>query len=197
MLTAALLVLLVNEAAAQGFGPVTASRQGLWLGGGIGHGWTRLSCGICGGERETGGYSGYLRAGGTVTPRFLLGGELDAWYRNGEELTEHLEALSVTGYFYPSERHGWFVKLGAGVTQYRATEGDDALASRSFSLQAGGGYEMRVSPRLSVVPSVTLLATPNGNLNRESTEGGGFHADRVATDLKLFVIQFGVGITRH
>ena len=66
---------------AQGFGSAAVSRQGFWYGGGLGRGYTDLACGICGGERENGGISGYLRAGGTLTRSFLLGGELDAWRR--------------------------------------------------------------------------------------------------------------------
>jgi len=187
----------VTPLAAQGFGSAAASRQGFWFGGGLGQGYTDLWCGICAGERENGGLSGYLRAGGTLTRSFLLGGELNAWRRSQNDLSEHAEVLTLTGYWYPKPEHGWFVKFGLGATNYRASDGDDHLSARIFAGTAGTGYEMRVSPILSIVPFLNLTATPNGNLNREDTGDGGFSADRVATDLKVFVIQFGIGITRH
>ena len=182
---------------AQGFGSAAAARQGFWYGGGLGQGYTDLWCGICAGERETGGISGYARAGGTLTRSFLIGAELNFWRRSTADLSEHAEVLTATGYWYPKPEHGWFVKFGLGMSNYRANEGDDHLASRIFAGTAGTGYEMRVNPVLSIVPFLTLVATPNGNLNRENTGDGGFSSERVASDLKVFQIQFGVGITRH
>ena len=182
---------------AQGFGSAAAARQGFWYGGGLGQGYTDLWCGICAGERENGGISGYARAGGTLTRSFLVGAELNFWRRSTGEVSEHAEVLTATGYWYPKPQHGWFVKFGLGMSNYRANEGDDHLASRIFAAVAGTGYEMRVNPVISIVPFLTLTATPNGNLNRENTGDGGFSSERVATDLKVFQIQFGVGITRH
>lgn len=183
--------------AGQGFGSAAAARQGFWYGGGLGQGYTDLWCGICAGERENGGISGYARAGGTITRSFLVGAELTFWRRSSGDVGEHAEVLTATGYWYPKPEHGWFVKFGLGMSNYRANEGDDHLAARIFAGTAGTGYEMRVNPVISIVPFLTLVATPNGNLNRENTGDGGFSSERVATDLKVFQIQFGVGITRH
>lgn len=197
LLCAMLGLATVAPANAQGFGSAAASRQGFWYGVGLGQGYTDLWCGICGGERENGGISGYFRAGGTLTRAFLLGGELNAWRRSNGGLNEHLEVLTATGYWYPKPEHGWFVKFGLGMSNYRANDGDDHLSARIFAGTAGTGYEMRVNPFLSIVPFFNVTATPNGNLNRENTGDGGFSADRVATDLNVFVLQFGIGITRH
>ena len=200
-LSAALLACVMlpgaSPVSAQGFGSAAASRHGFWYGGGLGQGYTDLWCGICAGERENGGISGYARAGGTLTRSFLLGAELNLWRRSNGELNEHVEVLTATGYWYPKPEHGWFVKFGLGLSNYKANEGDDHLAARIFAGTAGTGYEMRVNPVLSIVPYLNLVATPNGNLNRESTNDGGFSSERVASDLKVFVLQFGVGITRH
>jgi hypothetical protein len=197
LVCAMLSLAMLSPLSAQGFGSAAASRQGFWYGGGLGQGYTDLWCGICAGERENGGISAYFKAGGTLTRSFLLGGELNAWRRSTGGLSEHLEVLTATGYWYPKPEHGWFVKFGLGMSNYRANDGDDHLSARIFAGTAGTGYEMRVSPILSIVPFLNLTATPNGNLNRENTGDGGFSAERVATDLKVFVIQFGVGITRH
>jgi len=195
----ALVLLMIAPAAqAQGFGPVSTARQGFWFGGGVGQGHTYMSCGICGGDRETGGMSGYFRAGGTVTPRLLVGGELDGWRRRSGEVGEYFASVAAVGYLYPSAAHGWFLRLGVGYGRYRAAEDDEALVTGLPVLQVGTGYEVRVNQVLSIVPFVSLLATPNGNLNREiSSSDGGFRADRVATDLNLYGVSFGIGITRH
>lgn len=192
-----MLLGLARPVQAQGFGPADQSRRGFWYSLGVGQGYTDLACGICGGERENGGLSGYARAGGTVTRAFLLGGEVSAWRRSQGELREHMEAVSAAAFWYPHPAHGWYVKFGLGYAMYRANEGDEHLAAKIFSGGLGTGYEMRVSPVLSIAPFVNLMATPSGNLNREVTEGGGYHADRVADDLKLLVVQFGIGVTRH
>jgi hypothetical protein len=196
LMTCAMLLTAV-PVSAQGFGSAAASRHGFWYGGGLGQGYTDLWCGICGGERENGGISGYARAGGTLTRSFLVGAELNLWRRSTGDLSEHTEVLTATGYWYPKPEHGWFVKFGLGLSNYRANDGDDHLAARIFAGAAGTGYEMRVNPVLSIVPYLSLVATPNGNLNRENTSDGGFSSERVASDLKVFQIQFGVGITRH
>lgn len=196
-LLACVMLSLAPPASAQGFGSAAAARHGFWYGGGLGQGYTDLWCSICGGERENGGISGYARAGGTLTRSLLVGAELNLWRRSTGDLSEHTEVLTATGYWYPKPEHGWFVKFGLGMSNYRANENDDHLAARIFAGTAGTGYEMRVNPVLSIVPYLTLVATPNGNLNRENTNDGGFSSERVATDLKVFVFQFGVGITRH
>jgi len=190
---------LATGVAAQGVGPASQSRQGFWMGAGLGQGYTDLACGICGGERETGGLSGYLRAGGTVSEKLLIGGEFTAWRRSQEDLGELLGTLSASAWWYPKPQHGWYLKLGAGLARFRASENEDEehLVSQNFALLVGSGYEMRVNPVLSIVPFVNLAATPSGNLNREITRDGGYSASRVASDAKLLVIQVGIGVTRH
>lgn len=193
----AMWLLATTSVRAQGFGPAEQSRRGFWVSGGLGQGFTDLSCGICGGDRETGGLSGYVRAGGTVSGKLLVGGELAAWRRSQNDLGETLGALSVNGYWYPKPQHGWYMKLGVGIARYRASEDEEALVSQNFALSLGTGYEMRVNPLLSIVPFLNITATPSGNMNREITNDGGFSASRVADDVRLLVIQVGIGITRH
>lgn len=197
LLAAVVLVSRAAPAQGQDFGPVTSSRQGFWMGAGLGQGYTHLACSVCGGDRETVGLSGYFRAGGTLTNQFLLGGEITGWRRSQDGVTEHTEVASAAGYWYPNPRHGYYVKLGLGYALYHASEGDDGLTSGLFAAQLGAGYEMRVNPRISIVPFVNTMLTSHGSLNRENTSGGGFRAERVATDASLFVIQFGIGVTRH
>lgn len=194
----ALWLIAAAPLASQGFGPADNARQGFWIGGGLGQGHTTLSCGICGGDdRASGGLSGFLRGGATLSPRFLLGAEVAAWRGRGDPVSERLYSGAASGWYYPRAEHGWFLKFGVGWSQWRASEGEQALASSLFSLTAGSGYEMRVNPVLSIVPFINLLASPAGNLNRETGSGADFRAERIATDFRLFVFQVGVGLVRH
>lgn len=194
----AILLIAAPPLSSQGFGPANNARQGFWIGGGLGQGHTMLSCGICGGDdRSGGGLSGSLRAGATLSPRLLLGAEATAWRGRGDPVSERLYSGAASGWYYPSAEHGWFIKFGVGWSQWRASEGEQALTSSLFSLTAGSGYEMRVNPVLSIVPFINLLASPAGNLNRETGSGADYRAERVATDFRLFVFQVGVGLVRH
>lgn len=200
--TAALLLLLVCLAlppvvSAQGFGPASASRRGLWFGAGAGQGFTDLRCGICDGEKETGGMTGYLRLGGTASERLLLGADVTHWRRKDGDILEHATGVAGAGYWYPDPRHGYYLKLGLGYSLYRAGEDDIALTARLLTAVTGIGYEMRVNPAVSLVPFVNVVLTAKGNMLREDTRNGGFTASRVADDLGLLSLQIGFGFTRH
>lgn len=182
---------------AQGFGPAAESRRGFWVSGGAGQGFTTLRCAICADERESGGLAGHLRAGGTMSERLLVGGDVSYWRRKDEGILEQARGVAATGYWYPDPRHGYFVKFGLGYTWYRAAEEDIALTARLLSAVSGAGYEMRVNPRMSLVPFVNLMMTAKGDMLREDTRNGGFTATRVADDLGLLSLHVGFGITRH
>ena len=68
-------LLLLGASAASAQHPQT--RKGFWIGFGLGYG--SLSCTGC---SSTGGVSGYLKLGGTVSPHLLLGGETNGWTKN-------------------------------------------------------------------------------------------------------------------
>lgn len=198
LLVGLLLLVLAAPAGAQGtgFGPVAEGRQGFWIGGGFGQGYTDLSCAICGGTQAGGGPSAGLRMGGTVSRQFLLGGEVTGW-RKGGELTQTVLTGTLIGTWYPSVEHGWLVRLGVGYTRYRATEGNEALNAWLPTLQVSGAYEMRVSPTVSLAPFVGVSASALGAMNLEDTRNGGFSAERVADDVRVLVLKAGIGITRH
>lgn len=190
-------LILASPLSAQGFGPPAASRQGFWVGGGLGQGATWLRCEVCDDERQAGGLTGYARAGATISDRLLLGGDLTYWRRSEDDVLEQATGFAGAAYWYPNERHGYYLKLGLGYTWYRAAEDEIALTSGLVTAVSGAGYEMRVNPRISLVPFVNLLITTKGNLLREDTRDGGFSASRVADDLSQISIQLGFGITRH
>jgi hypothetical protein len=191
------LLLLATPLRAQGFGPAADSRQGLWGSLGLGQGGVWLRCGVCDDDRKAGGLTGYLRGGTTVSERLLIGVDATYWRRNEEDVLEQATGLTGAAYWYPKPRHGYYLKFGLGYSWYRGTDEQIALTSGLLSAVSGAGYEMRVNPRVSLVPFLNLVMTAKGRLLREDTRNGGFTATRVADDLSQLSVQVGFGITRH
>ena len=157
-------VLLAGSASAQ----KAQTRQGFWIGGGLGYG--SLGCDGC---DRVGAPSGYLKLGGTLRQNILLGVETNGWTKS--ELGNRLTMGNVSGaiYWYPMT-NGMFVKAGAGYSVL-----DSGIASTSgFGLLGGVGYDVRVGRNLSI--------TPVANWFRGSFDGGSAN-----------VLQIGMGVTSH
>jgi hypothetical protein len=164
-LSALLAVLMASTAFAQ----QTQTRQGFWIGGGLGYG--SLGCDGC---DRVGAPSGYLKLGGTLRQNILLGVETNGWTKS--EFGNRLTMGNVSGavYWYPMTTNGMFVKAGAGYSVL-----DSGIASTSgFGLLGGVGYDVRVARNLSV--------TPVANWFRGSFDGGSAN-----------VLQIGLGVTSH
>ena len=164
-LAALLTVLLASTSFAQ----QAQTRQGFWIGGGLGYG--SLGCEGC---DRVGAPSGYLKLGGTLRQNILLGVETNGWTKS--ELGNRLTMGNVSGavYWYPMVTNGLFVKAGAGYSVL-----DNTFASTSgFGMLGGVGYDVRVARNMSV--------TPVANWFRGSFEGGSAN-----------VLQIGLGVTSH
>jgi hypothetical protein len=145
------------------------TRQGFWIGGGLGYG--SLGCSGC---DRVGAPSGYFKLGGTLRQNILLGVETNGWTKSelGQRLT--MGNLSGAVYWYPMVTNGLFIKGGAGYSIL-----DNGVANTSgFGLLGGVGYDVRVGRNLSI--------TPVANWFRGSFNGGS--AD---------VLQLGLGVTSH
>lgn len=172
------------------------SRRGFWYGGGIGTGAGSMHCGICENEKER-GTSGYFRAGTTLNRRFLVGLEGSGWQRTGEEGKRRLLSLTGGAWWYPSERHGYFVRWGAGVTRWRASQENEAVVSSALALVVGLGYEVRVNPKLSIVPYLNALGSSSGALWLETRDDVSFERLKLPSGGHAVLLQVGLGITRH
>ena len=169
-----------------------STRGGMWVGVGIGAGSSLVSCAICREERQ-GGPSGYIKIGGTLRPALLIGAEGTVWVHGGDELDQYLGALTVASYLYPRAGSGFFVKGGLSGLRYVASEDgaeeDEDATATTLGLNLGVGYEFRVRPGYSLVPFLNLVASSFGSLS----QGG----ERLAGDLNVTLIQFGLGMTGH
>ena len=173
-LSALLTVLLASTSFAQ----QAQTRDGFWVGGGMGYGSLGLSCDGCGDVDRTGGMSGYAKLGGTLRPNILLGVEMNGWTKSESEGRVTMGNMSGAAYWYPMPTQGLFIKAGAGYSVLSADDGTGAAEDSGFGLLGGVGYDLRVGRNLSI--------TPVANYFRGGFDGGSAN-----------VLQIGVGVTSH
>jgi hypothetical protein len=167
-------------------------RQGFWIGLGGGYGSADVSCDDCeGGERE-GSFTGYLKLGGTLNERVLLGVETNGWLKEESGLTLILGSLTGTVTFYPQASSGFFLKGGVGLsyvdTEFREDSVSLSVSKTGWGVLAGLGYDLRVGRNVSITPCMNFYYGQPGDLSFEGERIGGW---------KQNVIDFGVGITFH
>jgi hypothetical protein len=172
------------------------ARKGLWFGAGLGTGAGSMHCGICTHEREQGG-SGYVRFGTTLNRKMLVGLEGSAWQRTGEAGRRRLVSLTGGAWWYPNPRHGYYLRWGAGVSRWRASEEEQAVTSQALALIVGAGYEIRLNPVLSIVPYLNVLGSSKGSLWLEEKSDVSFERRKLPSGGHAVLFQVGVGITRH
>jgi Outer membrane protein beta-barrel domain len=173
-LSALLTALLATTAFAQH----AQTRDGFWVGGGLGYGSFGLSCDICDGLGRTGGLSGYAKLGGTLRQNILLGVETNGWTKSEGGATITMGNLSGAAYWYPMATNGLFVKGGVGYSVMSADDGSTSANDSGFGFLAGLGYDVRVGRNLSMTPVMNWFR-------------GGY--DGISAN----VIQFGLGVTSH
>lgn len=163
-------VLMAGSASAQ----QAQTRQGFWIGGGLGYGSLGLGCSGCVDVGREGGVSGYFKLGGTLRQNILLGIESNGWTKSEGGATLTMGNLSGAVYWYPMVASGLFVKAGVGYSLI-----DDGFDNFSgLGLLGGAGYDIRVGRNLSI--------TPVANWFRGGYDG--FQAN---------VLQLGMGVTSH
>lgn len=174
-IVAALLVLGVSVASAQH--PQT--RNGFWIGFGVGWGSYGISCNGCSGLGREGSYTGHLKLGGTVNDHLLLGGEMIGWSKTESGSTLTAGNLTLTAYYYPQPAGGLFLSAGAGLSRIEASGGGSSAGQTGPGFSIGAGYDLRVGTNVSI--------TPTGNFVYGHPESGFSHN----------FFQFGFGVTFH
>jgi hypothetical protein len=171
------------------------TRQGFWIGFGLGGGSAGIS--FAGSDsanlgRQT-GFSGFLKMGGTLTPKVLLGGESVGWTKSESGATSQLGNLAAAVYFYPTPATGFFVKGGPSFSYHREDDGTDEIKGTGFGFMLGAGYDLRVSANISITPAATFYWGSIGEVDLTGSTTGttsGF-------GLKQNVFDFQLGITFH
>lgn len=177
-------------------GPVEAQdsdrRRGLWLGLGLGQAWADATCSICFAQ-ET-GLAAHARAGGTISPRLLVGVEGTGWLKSGQTDRSFLMAAAL-GTLYPVPDLGFHLKGGVG--QYWYVEEDSAieLSTQGLAVELGAGFDIRITPGLSLAPFATMVRSGFGNPTRRDKASG--FKQPLFSDLTLKFYQFGLAVTLH
>ena len=165
-------------------------RQGFWIGFGLGDGSAGVDCSSCATDR-TSGLSGNLRLGGTLSQSVLLGFESNGWIHSEQGIDETLGFGSAVVVWYPSRTGAFYLKFGLGVMSYTATDGVDDFTATAPAGSFGLGYDFRVGRNMSITPFLNSLATSAASLKLNGT------AFPTSEDIKVNLLQFGVGLTWH
>jgi hypothetical protein len=178
-------LLLGALAGTPGWAQQPAFHHGFWASAGVGSALTDVSCNVCI-EDSKSVLSAYLRGGVTLSPRLLLGLELLGTDNSEDGVNERILALSGVGTFHPGGG-GFFLRGGLGILKFKADDDTNELTASLLSVQLGAGYELPVSQRLALSLFSTLVTTATGDLD--------FNGTRVTDDMRLTLIQFGLGVT--
>jgi hypothetical protein len=180
--------------------PATAGhpqeRRGFWIGFGVGYGSADATCDGCegdGGSNREGSVTGFVKLGGTLSQRVLLGVETNLWVKSEAGLTLTLSSFTGTVSFYPHASSGFFVKGGVGLSHVN-TEFNDAsstvsLGKTGWGVLAGLGYDLRVGRNVSLTPCFNYFYGRPGDLS--------WGGDTLAGRWRQNVIDFALGITFH
>jgi len=149
-------------------------RKGFWIGFGFGYG--SYTCTGCG---STGGVSGYLKMGGTVSPHLLLGGETNGWSKSQNGATLTTGNASFAAYYYPQPAGGFFLRGGVGFSTISGSSGGSSASQTGLGATAGLGYDARVGVKTSITPVFNYVwGHPDTGFNHS-------------------IIQFALGVTFH
>jgi hypothetical protein len=170
--------LLTALLAATAFAQQAQTRQGFWVGGGMGYGSLGLSCTGCADIGREGGLSGYAKLGGTLRQNILLGVEMNGWTDSEGSARVSMGNFSGAAYWYPMVTSGLFIKAGVGYSVLSVDDGVSTADDAGFGLLGGLGYDIRVGHNLSITPVASWF--------RGGFDGGSAN-----------VLQFGLGVSSH
>jgi hypothetical protein len=169
-------------------------RRGFWIGFGGGYGSASASCDGCDGDEREGSYTGFIKLGGTLNERLLLGVESNLWMKEDdiENATLTLGTFMGTVTFYPSASAGFFLKGGVGAsfvdTDFEVGTVDVTVSKTGWGFLLGAGYDWRVGRNVSVTPCVNYHYGSPGDLDFEGVTLGNWKHD---------VISIEIGVTFH
>lgn len=134
--------------------------EGFWIGFGIGGG-ANLSTGLD--DERSGGGGGYLRLGGNLSQKLLLGGEIMVWGRRDDTplgdntLTTTRSNATITVLFFPSDAGGFFLKAGLGGANIEAEAAGVEVTEQGAGTTFGLGYDVRLGRNIYLTPNVDWM----------------------------------------
>jgi len=164
-------------------------RTSFWFAAGFGGGWGRVSCDICRGDRLS-GFSAYLRLGGRINPRVLMGGEAAAWRKSANAVDQTLLALGAAAFWYPPPGSALYLKGGLGWVTHRVESGPDVILSTGFGPQLGVGYEFPLGRGVYLAPYCNVVLGVVGGAVK-------FNGATVTGAPGVSLIQLGLALTER
>jgi hypothetical protein len=134
-------------------------RDGFWFSGGLGYG--SLGCDGC--NSRTGGLSGGVSLGGTITPRFLLGVGAEGWTKSESGATLTVNTLDARVRFYPQTAGGFFLTGGIGVGSITGAVSGFSSTESGIGVIMGVGYDIRFARNASLTPYWNGFAMKNSD----------------------------------
>ena len=170
----ALIATLSVPAAAQGN---AQTRQGFWISFGFGAG--SLGCSDCDDaddeDDRLNGINFNLRAGGTLSQRLLIGGEVNGWTKEQDGASLTLTNVGPVLLFYPSAQGGFFLKGGLGLANIEVDFGALNFEDEGVGLTLGLGFDARVGRNFALTPYFDILSSSfNGTSFNQVAFGLGF-----------------------
>ncbi len=138
-------------------GQAANGHEGFWIGFGIGGGSAKAE----NEEEALGGGAAYLRLGGTLSQRWLLGGEVMAWGRRENEVSYSRGNVSFTALFYPSATAGFYLKGGIGASYVDIST---TIIGPVISVSKGGGgfvlgagFDIKLGSNIYLTPNLDWM----------------------------------------
>jgi hypothetical protein len=152
------------------------AQSGVWVSAGGGPARNRVSCESCEEITHHWGASGFVRVGGVVSEKILVGGELHFWQATVEDQDVYVRGVQAVVLWYPSPSGGFFGQAGLGLSRIRNSfdVGGETVrgGETGLGVTAGVGWDfplrkgLYLTPRVSsVVIPVATIDTPAGPLD--------------------------------
>jgi hypothetical protein len=154
------------------------TRQGFFISFGFGAGSLGFDCDNCDedDDERANGVNFNFRAGGTLSQRLLIGGEINGWTKSEDDVTVTVMNIGPVLQFYPSAQGGFFLKGGLGLANFEVEAGPITFDSDGVGLTIGLGYDARVGRNFALTPYFDIVTS--------SFDGGSFNQ-----------VAFGLGFT--
>jgi len=171
-------------------------RSGLWGELGAGPGRVRIACSGCTDVVTAGGVTSYVRIGGTVSDRVVIGFEVFSLLDRGfgflsadSTSTAETATAAVVVLWFPSRR-GFFFKGGAGIAAGQftipGTAGADTSNNAGIGLTFGVGWDFAISRKFAITTNFAAYVTAVGDV---------ILPGRRVDDVIATMYQAGIGIT--
>jgi hypothetical protein len=150
-------------------------RQGLWAEVGGGRASIRMGCAGCDDVTRAGGSAGYLRVGGTLSPKVLLAGEIFGFTDenfgftgDGQSIVADCASIAAVVLWYPWRSH-FFLKSGVGMAEGSfivQPEPEEFVIAEGFGvgLTFGIGLDVPISRKLALAANASTFFTAIGDI---------------------------------